>query len=63
MIHLIPKNGARVRDPATKKIVGPEGIRVEKICTFWFRRIKDGCICEAPAAKIQSESKVKKGEN
>lgn len=59
MIRLVPQNGARVRDPKSKLIVGPEGVEIQKINTFWFRRIQDGSMVEAvekPAAKI---SKIK----
>lgn len=61
MIHLIPKDGSRVRDPQTKKIIGPEGVKISAMNTFWFRRLKDEEVVEAPQEKSQSK-KEKKGE-
>lgn len=58
MIRLVPKNGARVRDPKSKMIVGPEGVEIHKIDTFWFRRIQEGAMVEVtakPAAKISKD--------
>lgn len=55
MIHLIPKDGARVRDPLTKKLVGPEGVVVPVLGTFWFRRVRDGEMMEAPKEKLAPE--------
>lgn len=62
MIHLIPKDGARVRDPRTKKILDADGVTIPKLDTYWFRRLQDGEVMEAPKAKIESESKKDKKE-
>ena len=62
MIHLIPKDGARVRDPLSKKILDANGIKIPKLDTFWFRRLQDGEVIEAPQAKAETESKKDKKE-
>lgn len=62
MIRLVPKNGARVRDPKSKMIVGSEGIELAKLDTFWFKRVQDGSMCEAPQAKISEKVSKDKGE-
>ena len=60
MIRLVPKDGARVRDPKSKMIVGPEGVEIQKLDTFWFRRVQEGSMVEvAEAAPVVKNSKVK----
>lgn len=58
MIVLIPKEGMRVRDPVTKKVLGPEGVRVERITTYWHRRIRDGEVEAKEASKAKPAQKV-----
>ena len=60
MIHLIPAQGARVRDPQTKKIVGSDGVKISAINTFWFRRLRDGEMIEAPQEKPAPQPKKEK---
>lgn len=63
MIHLIPVQGARVRDPQTKKIVGSEGVKISEMNTFWFRRLRDKEVIEAPQNTPAAQpKKEKKGE-
>lgn len=62
MIHLIPKNGARVRNPKTKLVVGPEGVSMPKLDTFWFKRVQDGSMQEAPQAEVFQKVLKDKGE-
>lgn len=73
MIHLVVCEGRRVRDPKTKQLVGPKGVKVDEIDTYWFRRLRDGDVkiadavaLVAPAAKpapVQPKKSAKeKGE-
>lgn len=50
MIHLVVCPGRRVRDPKTKKLVGPQGVKIEEISTYWFRRLQDGDVKIASSA-------------
>lgn len=59
MIHLVPAKDKRVREPNSGKLIGPEGIRIEAINTYWFRRLQDGDVVEKSAAK---KEKVKEGD-
>ena len=60
MIHLLKVEGKRVLDPATNKDVGPEGVKMEALSTYWFRRVKDGSMVYAPEAKAKSNTKDSK---
>lgn len=62
MIHLVPKNGARVRDPISKKILGADGVKIPAMSTFWFRRLQDEEVMEAPQEKVAANLKKEKKE-
>ena len=55
MLKVIPKPGAHVRDPETKKLLGPEGIKIELMNTYWHRRVKDGTVTVEEIKKKQGE--------
>jgi len=58
MIKLVPQDGARVRDPKSKLIVGPEGVEIAKLSTYWFKRLQEGSMIEAPKEKQKEKEKV-----
>lgn len=50
-VLLVPAEGRRVIDPATRQPVPAEGVGVPlPLSTYWRRRIADGDVAEAPAA-------------
>lgn len=57
MIHLVPAPEKRVRDPKTKKVLGPEGIKIEVMDTYWFRRLRDGEVVDVSAKPAKKEKK------
>ena len=56
MIHLIPKDGSKVRDPASGKPLDANGIKMEKLNSFWHKRLSDGSVMVAPVAAKKSEN-------
>ena len=58
MIHLVPVENKRVRDPKTKKLLTDSGIKLEILDTYWFRRLKDGDVVEKSLEiKVKEEKK------
>lgn len=52
MFYVVPKNGLRVKDPATMAALPPEGKQVPE-SVYWLRRIAAGDVelrAETPAA-------------
>jgi len=43
---LVPCPGRTVLCPDSKRIVGPDGIKVNMITTYWHRRIQSGDVVE-----------------
>ena len=52
-IRFIPNEGRKVRCPNTKRVIGPEGISVNQITTYWHRRMQSGDV------SIQAEEEIK----
>lgn len=51
-----PKDGLRVKDPATRRDLPAAGAEVE-LDTYWRRRLSDGDVVEVkPAAPARAES-------
>lgn len=63
-IFVKPKDGKRVIDPATKRVLPSEGASVEKT-SYWMRRLANGEIeivqQSAPVAKPKVEIKKNEG--
>jgi len=59
MIHLLKVEGKRVLNPETNKDVGPEGVKMKELSTFWFRRLKDGSMIHASEAKSEVKAEAK----
>lgn len=59
--HLTPAPGLVVRDPATGKALPPEGAMVP-INSYWRRRLADGDVTAAPAAKPARPAKAQRKE-
>ena len=49
-VHLVPVEGRSVRDPLSGKVLSEEGITVE-LTRYWIRRLRDGDVKKAGAAK------------
>lgn len=47
-MFIIPVEGRRVRDPATQRIVGDDGLTIDPTDPYWLRRLEDGDVLEAP---------------
>lgn len=60
MIHLLKVEGKMVLNPETKKDVGSEGVKMEELSTYWYRRIKDGSMVYAPEVKTKVSTKDSK---
>lgn len=63
MFLVKPVEGRRVRHPSTAEVLGPDGVKVETIGTFWFRRLKDGDVTIAEIKGVkEKKSKPDKPE-
>ena len=49
MIKVQAAPGRRVRDPATKRPLPPEGVEVSPDEPYWFKRLRDGDVIPAAA--------------
>lgn len=63
MIHLVPVEGARVRDPKSNKLLDKNGIKLETLDTFYTRRIKDGSMIEVAAEEKAPQESKKEGKH
>lgn len=48
-IIIVPKQGLKVRDPETKRIIPENGVKIPALTDYWVRRINDGDVTQLPA--------------
>lgn len=57
-VFVKPAAGRQVRDPATKKHIPAEGIKVPR-SSYWLRRLRDGDVLAAdPAAEGERPTRI-----
>ena len=57
-----PAPGLSVRDPATKKLLPPEGIEVDDNSILWTKMLNDGDVVGVSTTKPTPPLPEKKGE-
>lgn len=48
-ITIKPKDGLKIRDPETKRIIPENGVKITELTDYWVRRINDGDVTQIPA--------------